>query len=359
VTDNAKSSAAWSQVWMDAQRRYWDSWVDLWGKGARQGERNEQPWQSALDLWSQAAQALLPEHTRGVAQKLFDVNRGFAGLGEAFFKTMQGLQPGAGPGADWPASLQKVLEQLRAGLAGGMGTQGDPWAGFATFWGMPLDNWRRVCSACSLLPGDMTRALRGEGPPYAALHGAMSQALSTPPLGYTREWQEQVQEWGQLWLKHGEALQRYQSLLNKVGSRAVDLLQEKLRQLGEENKTPDTLRAAYDLWVDCGEEAYGELANTEEFTQAQAHLANTLMAVKRHEQQMVEEMQAALNMPTRRELDTTHRRVHELRRELRAVREELAELRATAAGAPAATETQGEGPAAGERRRTQPKDKRG
>ena len=41
---------------------------------------------------------------------------------------------------------------------------------------------------------------------------------------------------------------------------------------------------------------------------------------------MVEEMQAAMNLPTRGELNTTHSRVQALRRELRELRSQVEEL---------------------------------
>jgi polyhydroxyalkanoate synthesis regulator phasin len=45
-------------------------------------------------------------------------------------------------------------------------------------------------------------------------------------------------------------------------------------------------------------------------------MTNAMMAVKRQEQKIVDEMLGALNMPTRRELDTSHRRLHQLHRQV-------------------------------------------
>jgi class III poly(R)-hydroxyalkanoic acid synthase PhaE subunit len=153
----------------------------------------------------------------------------------------------------------------------------------------------------------------------------MGQFMSTPTLGYTREWQGDAQRWGQLWLEHLEALREYSALLSGTNLKAAERLQAKLGKLAQEGKTPDSLRAFYDLWVDAGEEAYGEIAMTQGFTKAQANLSNTLMAVKRQEQKMVDEVLSALNMPTRRELDTSHRRVHQLRRQVWRLQESLEE----------------------------------
>lgn len=68
---------------------------------------------------------------------------------------------------------------------------------------MPLDNWRRVVSAFSMLPGDMEKAARGGGSPHGpeTLHKTMVGMLSLPTVGHTREWQEEWQGWGLMWLE--------------------------------------------------------------------------------------------------------------------------------------------------------------
>jgi class III poly(R)-hydroxyalkanoic acid synthase PhaE subunit len=186
----------------------------------------------------------------------------------------------------------------------------------------------------------MEKALRGLGRDGA--EGPWSGLLSMPSLGYTREWQEELQQLQQKWLDHGKAMRTYNLVLEEITSKATEILGKKLfGPDGQAAKPPASLREFYNLWVDCGEEAYAEIAAKPEFTEAQAQLVNTLMAVKRHEQKMVDEVLAGLNMPTRRELDTAHRRIHQLQRQLwelkesqadsgvRELREEVAALQRT------------------------------
>ncbi len=100
------------------------------------------------------------------------------------------------------------------------------------------------------------------------------------------------------------------------------------------------MRPLYDLWIDCGEDAYAEQVATPEFPHLQAEMINALMRMKRHEQMVVEEFMTALNMPTRREMDTTHKRIHELQRQVRQLQdalEESTETRSEAAPATPAT----------------------
>ncbi len=323
MTDNASN---WNALWMDAQRKYWDAWLDL----SRQTEKAEppkaDPFSEAFDFWAKLMAQAAPLQSRDWTQKLTDINKGYLRFGEQF---MKGLSSGS-DFASLPAWWNWMGESLKGAQGGGASPFApgkDPWAGFATFWGMPLDNWRRVYSAYSVMPGDFEKALRGFAQPGVQVtpESLISRLLSSPTLGYTREWQEEMQKWGQLSLEHAEVLREYGSLLAGANTKASELMGGKLKKMAEEAKLPESLRAFYDLWVDCGEEAYAEVAMSPEFAKVQARLTNTLMAVKRQEQKMVDEVLSALNMPTRRELDTSHRRVHQLQRQVWRLQDEFNE----------------------------------
>jgi class III poly(R)-hydroxyalkanoic acid synthase PhaE subunit len=153
----------------------------------------------------------------------------------------------------------------------------------------------------------------------------MRQFLSLPPVGYTREWQEQAQEWVQHYMDYARALQDFMRLLGTVGQRATELFSERLAAQFREGASLEGLRAAYNLWIDCGEEAYAEQVANTEFPLLQADMINALMRMKRHEQQMLEEVMTALNMPTRSEMDTTHKRIYDLQQQVCCLQDALEE----------------------------------
>jgi class III poly(R)-hydroxyalkanoic acid synthase PhaE subunit len=322
----------WTTMWADAQQKYWQSWLDLSRKTAENlgGKPPEppNPWAQSFDFWAKLMPGAAPAESRDWIGKLVDMNKGYLQMGEGLWKMLSAGQSQPQTAEGWWDAVNRGFKEMQERFAGQVGDGKDPWAGFATFWGMPLDNWRRVCSACSIMPGDMEKALRGFAVPGVAdaPENPVMRLLSMPTLGYTREGQEEVQRWGQLWLEHGQAMREYSTeVLSKVTAKASELLTARLGELAAQGKTPDTLRDFYNLWVDCGEEAYAAEASTPEFTRAQARLVNTLMAVKRQEQKMVDKLLSGLNMPTRRELDTSHKRTHQLQRQVWKMREELEE----------------------------------
>ncbi|HYE37771.1 class III poly(R)-hydroxyalkanoic acid synthase subunit PhaE [Methylocaldum sp.] len=312
----------WSESWIAAQQKNWDSWFDLSRQTleskteAADEKAPVEPSSHLLDLWTRFWMPLIPGQSREAVSKLLDVNKAYFRMGEGLWRILSASH-GAAQGAEsqWDA-LSRGIRQMHEQFGEQLRSGKDPWSGFATFWGMPLDNWRRVCSAFSIMPGDMEKAVRGFGSPYGpeTLHQGMVGVLSMPTLGYTREWQEELQRWGLLWLDHSQALQEYVLSLSGVTAKAIDLFGNELYERAQKGEPLESLRAFYNLWIDCSEQAYTDISTSDEFTRAQSQLTNTVFAVKRQEQKMVEEVLSAFNMPTRRELDTSHRRLHQLQR---------------------------------------------
>lgn len=319
------------QAWYDAGRKYWDAWQALWQQGVEAGARApERP----------AAEPGPADPMRA----LMDQGAFFLRLGEELAQTLRRSSEGA----------------LEAD---------DPWRKLFqnTAWTLPLDTWSRTFSSTSLIPGDFLERFKPEN--WAAvtddLHRHMERFLSVPGLGYTREWQEQGQEFTRLGLDYQRALQEYASLFRRLNLDAFERLQRKLKELADAGQPVNTLRGLYDAWVDASEAAYLDLAATDAYAETYGRLVNAQMALKRQSRAMVDETAGALGMPTQQGFHTLQRRHQELRREvavmraqlaeatagleqIAALREEVAQLRARtaarAAGAPGAEP--GAGPAA-------------
>ena len=156
-------------------------------------------------------------------------------------------------------------------------------------------------------------AMPGTGAPPAGLD-ALRGLLDTPAFGYTREQQAQQQALMRAMLDHQQASARYQELLARAQAQGAERMQRKLAEPGFE---VDSLKAMYDLWVDAVEEAYAEIALSDEFREAYAAQGNTQMRVRQLQRQQVEQWCREAGLPTRSEVDTLGQRLQELRRELR------------------------------------------
>ena len=353
MTGSKDSTEAWSKVWLDAQKQYMDTWMQMsqpgksWpGAQAPFGWGGAGAWADPMQQWTRLMTQALPQGSQDASTRLLDLGKSYMNLGETFWQILQQGKDFAGQETDWLEAMKKAFSSACSG-AGSSGQEADPWSGFATFWGLPLNTWERFACSFSPLPGALEKALRPEGGAVPSdMTRAVRQMLSMPPVGYTREWQEQAQEWAQLYMEYAKAMQEFAQLLGKVSQRAAELFSQKLTGLLKEGKPLEGLRATYNLWIDCGEDAYAEVMGTPDFPHMQAQMVNALMRLKRHEQVMMDEVMTAMNMPTRRELDTTHQRVHGLQQQLCALQDAMENVTSGEQQAPEAPRAAARAPAA-------------
>jgi len=186
---------------------------------------------------------------------------------------------------------------------------------------MPLDNWQRMVSSLSVLPGDVLRNM-----PHGAAGGHLDKFLSIPGLGYAREEQGQQQELVRLILNYQREMQSYLEFFSEMGMESVECMRRRVLERSDPDKPIDSARALYDLWVQSCEQSYAEQVRTPRYAQLHGRLVNALMALKHHLGQMVDETLGAMNMPTRAELRTLQDRMQETRRENKRLRVQLETL---------------------------------
>ena len=158
--------------------------------------------------------------------------------------------------------------------------------------------------------------------PLADLDSAAAwSALSgLPAMAADSSWRQQAQRWSMLAADCAKAHRAALAMLDKINSDTLDLLGERLMAAGAAG-APRSLRAFYDLWVDCGETVYARAVQSEAFVTLNAEIINALLRLKRHEDRMREALLESrpVPMPGRRAWDTVLKRLHAARRDLRAL----------------------------------------
>ena len=328
MAESSKSMQSWTDAWTDVQRKSWESWSSMMQQALSPSPSaiTADPWRLWLDGMQQWRNALMPKAdstVQDVYGRLFEQGMTYMRLTQEVFKAFQGMQSATTLGQDWMKVLSDIFDGARAACTSASPGGNDMVQGCLALWGLPMDNWRRVMSSMSAFPGDMLRGIKEQDVQHVgdSLRANLEKFLSIPPLGYTREWQEQGQEAAQVWLRYQQAMSRYLTLMGKIGMRTMDLLQARIVDIAADEKQVESLREVYNMLVDCAEDAYAEVVSDAEYAEVSAHLMNASMALKRYGQLMVEEM--ASGMPTRHELDTAHWRTHNLKRELRALQQQL------------------------------------
>lgn len=375
-------SVDWMQGWSELQRKIWNEWIAMAGEhlqpnrgfsgmpgvpgmesatqwpmqwlqqamaaaGSGMGG-GTMPWAmpwlqqgmgNPLDDWARAFGVYTPEAKpeRVMMGNMMDAANGFVRLSKEIFAALQKMGEGVQDGGEWTQALDRSIQQAKALFSGKDASKVavDPMAA----WSQPLQAWAKMVQDNPLFSSSMLQSMLGGNQPSGLSQGMggmggmggmdewFQKLAGMPGLGPNREKQERMQHAMRDLMVYQKAFQQFQTLTNQVNVKALDLLHKKLLERGATNTPVESLRDLYVLWVDCSEEVNGELMRGALFQQANSEMVNALMRVQRNAQTAMDEMLGALNLPTRKELNSSHRQVHELKHRVRALEEEIKLLR--------------------------------
>ena len=215
-------------------------------------------------------------------------------------------------GATFPTSSDEWV-QLFQGALGPMGETQNPLRDL--FAAMSSDGARGFDQFTS-----------GWGNPADVMKGEMKGILGLPTFGFNRESQERQQRLAVAFMAYQEAMSAYNRLMLDASKRAVEKFQSLLAEREAPGRHVDSLRAVYDLWIDAAESGYAEVALGDEFQAVYGDLVNKQMTLRSLIQTEVERATGQFGIPTRTEVNSTARRMQEMRREMRALQERLEAL---------------------------------
>jgi class III poly(R)-hydroxyalkanoic acid synthase PhaE subunit len=281
--------------------------------GAKAPETN--PWEAALDHWWKAFSPATPDMSRGFMERMMEQGKMFFRMADNFTRNLP--QGGAATPDGWTA-ITKALDDMQKAFTGGQEQGDQALHKMMAFWELPYDNWQRMASSLSPIPGDLLRNM-----PHDQVKENVNKILSAPGLGYTREEQSQYQDLIRRSMAYQKALQGYMSIFSEMGVKSVNRMREVLEQMQASGKVIDSARGLYDTWVGCCEDVYAEEVRSPGYAHIHGELVNAQMALKQRMSYMVDETLGGLNMPTRLELRTLQDRVQESRRENKSLRKEL------------------------------------
>lgn len=303
MADDSWQQGPWSPAdFEQLAQRYWTAWSDTMRQAASGGgqagaQAGMQAWHDAVDWWTRQAHG----------------NR--AGVNDAVerFNTQARA---------WLGQMQQIAAQF---------------AGRDSAARDIARAWRESLGATGENPfPEMFRTMRGHGlkgldqwiedaSPYLDATLREGKAwLGLPAFGVGREHQERLQQLAQAQLEYQQANSAYNALMLKASQSAFEIFEDKLVEHEEPGRQIESPRALFDLWVDAAEEAYAEIALSQEFRKVYAELANAQMRLRAGIQAQIEQASRLFDLPTRSELDGAHRKIVELERAVRRLRDAVA-----------------------------------
>jgi class III poly(R)-hydroxyalkanoic acid synthase PhaE subunit len=291
--------SAWLPDWQAMQKQFFNAWTEA----ARKGAAPDFPVHEGFDAWLKLFGQR--DSNNEVLERVIDSGKQFAEFMQGVIGQLATVKPDlAGPG-----QFREAVEQA----LGAISPKSHP----------VLDALRGMVGegarGFEQLMGEFTKAAQ-------PLEGELRSLLSLPAFGYSREVQEQRQAMARAMLEYNEANARYHELMMKAARLGLDRFESKLGERSEPGRELRSMRALFDLYIDAAEEGYAEVAMSPEFRTAYGELVNAQMRLRQLVQQEIEQMTGALGMPVRSELESVHKRLHEMRRRIADLEEKLASV---------------------------------
>lgn len=329
------------KTWSDAQRQLWSGWMD-WAKNAGSlGQAQpafdpSQFFRVGVDTWS----GLKDSPAQRLIGNIFGTPEVMTRSMNLLMTAWQTVAPKVEAGKPWQPDLQALLEKWREEVSGLPKRASSMSSDFAQLSKSLFERWTPITAPWLSM---LTQATASGHPAQAFLGG-------TAGLGNLLQFQEMFQgplaqlNVGELpratvarekagkFLRVIDALsdlqdaQRdYQKALSEGLALSVERTVEHLAKLAEKGEKVTSSRDLMRIWYSIADRTLMERFNTKEFLGVQDKLTDALMNHKKAQREALEVIYNSLEIPTRSEVDEAYKDIHDLKREVRALRRALKE----------------------------------
>lgn len=273
-----------------SMRAAWEAWSQaMQGQGAAAG--GDFPWAESIAQWTRLVSTDTPPEVQALGARFQHQAGDWLGM----------MQQVAARFAGRDTSAAEVAGAWREAVQAGQGDDLLQWMLGAARGGSALNDqpWLREFAKA---------AQSGFGG---------GDWLNAPAFGPAREHQARWQALLKIQQEYQARAEAYVDTIRSVLDDAFKRFEAKLAEHEVPGSQLTSARAMFDLWIDAAEEAYANVALSEDFQRIYGELANAQMRLRAASQSELERACDAMGVPTRTEMDAAHRRIAELERQVR------------------------------------------
>ena len=161
---------------------------------------------------------------------------------------------------------------------------------------------------------------------WDAFERTFGSLLQAPGLGLTRELNEKIARGFDRWLDYRRASADYQTKLADAWAATFEQLIRTMADLAEKGQTITSIRELLLMWGQIADRVFIQTFQTDEYVQIQGQFLNAAMAYRIQQREIMEIALKSYDLPTRSEVDEAHRNIYELRKEIKALKKQVAEM---------------------------------
>ncbi|MBF0383340.1 MAG: class III poly(R)-hydroxyalkanoic acid synthase subunit PhaE [Magnetococcales bacterium] len=329
--DNNPFSMNWADNWSNLQKKMWNDWSALAQQSTPNAAVNpfnffQQSMEESNDpMWAAFSPFQVKSPEEMARQSMMGAMNNFMNMSKGVFDTFGKMgKQGEQSIEEWTAELDKNLTKFREYFTSG--AQSD----FNAL--NPLSAWSNMLENVPGFSSDMMKQFMGQAGQINQFPGLSGEStvekffndtLNMPGLGLNREKQEKLQKAIQLGIVYQKVMVEYQTIMNKSSAHAAELFRDRLVSMAQAGDSIKSLRDLHVMWVDCSEESNAKTVASPEYQEINPRLTNALLTLQKHLQSMTDDNMAALNMPTRKELNSAYLQIHDLKKKVRKLEGQL------------------------------------
>jgi class III poly(R)-hydroxyalkanoic acid synthase PhaE subunit len=161
--------------------------------------------------------------------------------------------------------------------------------------------------------------------------------LDAPAIGLSREFTEKVAQTFKSFQEYQRASARYQTVVASIWSDTLQSFATKLGKKMQEGDGVETLRDLSKLWTKVADKTFIRAFRTDDYIEAQNDYLEASLQLRQDQRTLAEEVQRALDQPTRSELDEVYKLLNRLRRENKDLKKQLRNVPTDTNGAAASS----------------------
>lgn len=226
---------------------------------------------------------------------------------------------------DWQGALRAAMEQMRVSPQAVQDTA-ELWSLYLTEWERLGQLWLEPFKQAWAQQQDVSSPIELTNLYWDAFERTFGTLLKSPGLGYTHEMNERIARGFDRWLDFRRASTAYQAKLADIWAEAFEQLIREMASLAEKGQSIDSVRALLLLWGQVADRVFIETFRTDEYVRIQGEMLNAAMAYRIEQRAIMENVLKVYDLPTRSEVDEAHYHIYELRKEIKALKKQVAAL---------------------------------
>lgn len=319
--------------WADMQKRMWDEWYGMLTSAATmRAPGAEGGPAAALKQGAEALSQGTNEAARALMEKMQASQGAMNRVMDFFLKSWKVVAPSLDAGKDWRPDLQRFASDWAQEATAmmnrnlGLGSNvGDMTRSMVQDWPSALGPWFGFLSQASSI-GHLGEAALGGTSGLTRLLNMGTEVHPLPGLGelprfgVSREKNAKMLRLFDATVDLRKSSFKFHSAFAQGLAKAVEATVEQLGELAQKGEKITSVRDLMRLWYKTADGSLMHTFNSPEFIDIQNEFTTAGLTLKIRQREVLEDMLRALDMPTRSELDDAYKVIHELKKEIRAIK---------------------------------------